>query len=285
MKITSVTFPAPALCRMEVEEAAESYEHAVQARYLARRKFYTVSGYPKGEAPRTAIEARYGADVFRLDAINQALIYQFPAVQAEYCREHDLILLSEPETQLLREGADGFAVACTFGVVPKIALPRYTGRRFAGNAETEVKKLLAQIAKETEIPLPAELVEAEYRNRLAGLKRRLQSGGDTLPAFLARAGKTQEALRHDLQEDIRLDFRIRILLFNIAWTEGLNATQADIDRRIDEMVRRSAKNEYARTNLSAQRSIAARIAYERALTFVRENNRFAEEARPAGAFG
>lgn len=273
MKIERVSFPQPAVCRVEVREDAAAYEAAVQRLYERRRRFYPVPGWPAGDAPLDAIEARYGADTFRAEAIDQLLLQEFPALRAALCAERSLFPLTDSEPELLRLGGDGFAAACTFAVAPPVQLAAYTGRTAAGESQTAaLDALLDALAQESGAAPPEYAVRVLCEERLETLRQRLQGSKTTLAQFLERTQKTQAELEADLRAAAAASLARKIVLVQVARSEGLFPTQAQLDAELDRMASISAQNRYARTNPAAQQSIAQRLALHNAREFLQAHN-------------
>ncbi|MBQ7859492.1 MAG: hypothetical protein IJ347_05110 [Faecalibacterium sp.] len=272
MQITHVTYPQPDVCCVQVREDAAPYEAVIQQQYQQFGKFYTVPGYEQGKAPREAIERQVGAQVFRLEAINHLLAYEFAALQAQLCSEQKLVPLTEPEPHLISDDETGFVVECTFAVVPKVEVAGYTDHAIQGGPDG-VKQLLAQVAAQCGVTVCDYAVEVESANRREAIEGRLREAGMTLADFLQKGEKTEEQLAADLAASVRADFAQRIVLQNIARQEGLLTTAQQLDEELTRMEAISEQNRYARTNPAAQRSIAQRLTNRRTLDWLRQHNR------------
>ena len=274
MQITHVTYPQPDVCCVRVREDAAAYEAVIQQQYQQFGKFYTVPGYEKGQAPREAIEQRYGMQVFRLEAINHLLAYEFAALQAQLCSEQGLVPLTDPEPHLIADDETGFVVDCTFAVVPQVAVTGYNNCVLSDNARDGIRKLLAQVAAQCGVTVCDYAVEAETANRREALENKLRENGMTLAVFLQQGGKTEEELTADLTAAVQADFAQRIVLQNIARQENLLTTPQQLDEELTRMEAISEQNRYARTNPAAQRSIAQRLTNRRTLDWLCAHNRF-----------
>lgn len=276
MKIERVSFPQPAVCRVEVREDAAAYQAAVQRLYERRRRFYPVPGWPAGDAPLDAIEARYGADTFRAEAIDQLLLQEFPALRAGLCAERSLFPLTDSEPALLRLGGDGFAAACTFAVAPPVQLGAYTGRAAAGESQAAaLDALLDTLAREAGVVPPEYAVRILCEERLDALRGQLQARQASLEQLLAQTQKTSAQLEAELRAAAAASLAREIVLVQVARSERLFPTQAQLDAELDHMASISAQNRYARTNPAAQQSIAQRLALHNAREFLQAHNALA----------
>ncbi len=273
MNIERITFPEPSLCRVEVREDAAAYEAAVHELYERRRRFYPVAGWPEGGAPLEAIEAQYGADTFRAAAIDHLLLHEFPALRAEVCFKEDLFPLTDTEPELLNLDGGGFAAACTFAVAPRVQLGPYTGQTMAGESPAAaLNALVDRLAREAGATPPEYAIQAGYEQRLEELRQRLAQQNLPLERFLQQTQQTQAGLEASLREGAAQALAQKIVLVQIARSEGLFPSEAELDAEISRMVALSAQNAYARSNPAARQSISNRMALNRAVDFLMKNN-------------
>lgn len=274
MQITQVSYPQPDLCCLRVREDAAAYEAAIEQQYQQFGKFYSVPGYEKGQAPRAAIEAQVGMQVFRLEAINQLLTYQFAALQAEFCLQQGLVPLTEAEPHLLSDDETGFAVDCTFALVPTAPVSGYAGNALPGDERSGVKALLDQVAAACGVQPCDWAVQYLAESRRDALEEKLREGKTTLAEFLRRHDKTEADLAADLAEAVRGDLAQTIVLMNVARQEGLQTTPEQLEAELARMEAISEQNRYARSNPSARLNIAKRLTVQRTLEWLRAHNTF-----------
>lgn len=275
MQITQVTYPQEGLCTIQVREDAAAYEAIIQLLYQRRAQFYPVPGYEKGQAPRAAIEARYGAEVFRLEAINHLLTHRFPALRSEYCLQHGLIPLTDDDPHLLSDDETGFAAACTFALVPTAPVTGYAGNALPGDERSGVKALLEQVAAACGVQPCDWAVQFVAENRRDALEDKLREGKTTLADFLRQHGKTEADLAADLADAVRGDLAQTIVLMNVARQEGLETTSEQLEAELAHMESISEQNRYARSNPAARLNIAKRLTVQRTLDWLRAHNTFA----------
>ena len=275
MQIIQVQFPQPDLCQVQVREDAAAYEAVIEQMYEKFGQFYPVKGH-EGLASRQLIEQRYGAQVFRLEAINHLLTHEFNGLQAQLCAQQGLVPLTEAEPQLLSDDETGFVVECTFATVPQVQVTGYTGNTLPGPAQAGVKVLLQQVAQQCGVSVSSYAMQVESANRQDALAQKLRETQTELKAFLEQAGKTEEELLQDIAASVWQDFAQRTVLQNIARQENLLTTEQQLEEEIDRMVAISEQNAYARTNPAARRSIAQRLTNQRTLEWLCAHNQFAE---------
>lgn len=276
MQITQVTFPQPDLCVMQVREDAAPYEAEIQHQYEQYRQYYPVRGVDAADVTRELIEQRYGVQTFRLEAINHLLTYEFPALRAQYCMQNGLWPLTDTDPHLLSDDETGFAVECTFALMPQHPVTGYTGHTLPGNGHTGVKTLLAQTAAACGVAPCDWAVQFVAESRIETLQEKLREGGSSLDTFLKNTDKTRAELHQDLCESVHSDLAQGIVLYNVARQEGLLTTPEQLEEEIARMEKISAMNNYARTNPTAQMNISVRLHNQRALEWLRAHNRFEE---------
>lgn len=280
MKIETISFPEPGACCVTVREGAEIYEKAICEQFDRLRALYPVPGYAPGKAPRSAAEQQYGSETFRMEAMNHLLLYEFPALLADVCRERDIIPLCEPVPQLREESPDGFSVDCRFAVLDaSCRLGVCIGRRFASPAQgggTALNALLDAVLADSQIPIPQFAVQALAEERRERILEQLHGRDTTLDRFLAVVGKTQPQFDADLEAAARRDLGQKAMLFAVARQEKLGAGPQEVAAEIDRMIVFSDQNRYALSNRSAQFHIAQRLTLEKARCYLLKNNSFSE---------
>ena len=109
---------------VEVEEA--EFDRAIDAAFKAIAREVRIPGFRPGKAPRRVLEARFGADVAREQALREAL----PEFYVDAVKEHDVDAIAPPEIEITA-GQDSGPVAfdAVVEVRPQITVPGYGGLR------------------------------------------------------------------------------------------------------------------------------------------------------------
>ena len=155
---------------VEIEVGAEEFEAAVAKAYLKLRKKVSVPGYRPGKAPRKLIEARYGADVFYSDAVDEAL----PEAYEKAVESEKLDTIGYPELELVGDVTkDGFTFKATVPVYPDVKLGKYKGlsapKEEVTVTDDDVKEKLDELA--------------ERNSRLVSVDRAAQNGDTAVIDF------------------------------------------------------------------------------------------------------
>ncbi len=157
MKLTKTTCVSPcAYCFFLQADGAE-FDAAIEAVYQSEKATFSLPGYPKGNAPRAAIEAKAGRGVFYFNAINQLLVKEGEPLLTEALAAQDLTPITAPDYDIAHCDQDGFCITITIGTLPPLTLGQYTGLQMeyplmqADEAiiDNQLEYLRTQIASDT----------------------------------------------------------------------------------------------------------------------------------------
>ncbi len=145
---------------------AEEFGHALDEAYARQKENFTIEGYEKGQAPRTAVQAAKGDDIFYFDGINILMERYVEQICEELCEKNDCVPLTAPKLNVGGfDEKDGVSIDFTFMVSPKVTLGPYKGLTFAypripcpeGSVEMQLELLRRRVAAVAgkDAPLPA----------------------------------------------------------------------------------------------------------------------------------
>jgi trigger factor len=109
---------------VEVEEA--EFEHDIDRAFKTIAKDVKLPGFRNGKAPRKVLEAQFGVEVARQEALRTAV----PEYLSKAVREHDIDLIATPEVEITdgeEEGPVEFDATCE--IRPVVTVPGYGGLR------------------------------------------------------------------------------------------------------------------------------------------------------------
>lgn len=299
MVLYGTAFPEKNLCVLTVGEERAAYQAALEARFARSKALYAVQGIPPEALTRQDVEAHYGAEVLRMEVLNEALVYQYPALQAQVCAAHGLVPLGEPQPHLLEESDDGYRLEVRFYTVPRVALRGYTGLALPAAGDGLANAAAAHAAAQSGFALPQSLVDAMAADQKESMVQRIRQqidgtagqikkaegqglGGETGPLRARKAALEQllrqaeagdEVFAQKLLAAVQTDLYTVIGLYNVAWQENLTATTAEVEAEIDRMVAISPQNAYARQSLAARQSIARRLTLQKTRAWLCAHNR------------
>jgi trigger factor len=111
------------------------------------------------------------------------------------------------------------------------AIAQSRTRRAIGN------ELMEKLVDAHEFPLPQVLVEREVDNMINDLASQLGQTGLSFDDYLKEQGKTEEELRESFRHDAEQRVKGTLVIEEIARTEGINATPADIAEELAALSR------------------------------------------------
>ena len=105
-----------------------------------------------------------------------------------------------------------------------------------GAARMELEeRLLDQLRTELDLPLPADLVDAEVDAVLHRFAHRLEARKATIEQYLASTGQSAEMLVADARTQAVLNLRTRLLLEAVAREEGIEVSDEDLAAAMDAL--------------------------------------------------
>ncbi len=136
------------------------------------------------------------------------------------------------------------------------------------------ERVLDQMLAEVDLDIPDALVDAETETSLHNLAHSLQGRGLDLASYLSVTGQDQEEFVAELRAGAERSLKVRVLLEAVAASEGIEVTNDDLRRAIDDMAAstRRDRDEFASFLASSgqERALAGDILRRRALDRIME---------------
>ena len=112
--------------KLSVELDESEFDKAIDAAFRTIAREVRIPGFRPGKAPRRVLEARFGADVARDQALRDAL----PDFYVDAVKEHDVDAIAAPEIEITAGQEDGpVSFDAVVEVRPRIEVPGYGGLR------------------------------------------------------------------------------------------------------------------------------------------------------------
>jgi len=108
--------------------------------------------------------------------------------------------------------------------------------------ESMERELLGVLVARHDFPLPGVLVEREMRSMLADAKDSVENAGRSWEAYLRSRNTTEEQLREEVKGDAERRVKAALLIEQIAKTEKIEATTADLDGEIERLARSTGRS-------------------------------------------
>lgn len=131
----------------------------------------------------------------------------------------------------------------------------------AGNLRARLReRLLSDVIEDTDLELPAGLVDAEAEGTLHRFAHSLEQRGISIEQYLQLSGQDPNAFVADLKEQATLNLKSRIVLEAIAEAEGLEVTDEEFDEAVAELAEsaRIDPDEYRKALADAGQEVTLR---------------------------
>jgi trigger factor len=116
-----------------------------------------------------------------------------------------------------------------------------------------VNEIVEQIANGATVEIPAPMVDEAVTEEIGRMRQRLQYQRSTLEAYLRSTGQTEDELREELRPAIALRLRNTLVLREVAEREGIEVSDDDLDREVEEITEGAPNAEQLRVVYSGDR--------------------------------
>ncbi|NLN06721.1 MAG: trigger factor [Firmicutes bacterium] len=146
-------------------------------------------------------------------------------------------------------------------------------------------EIVGKVVTASEVAVPNVLVEREIDRMLAEMNQLLMLQGLTLEKYLEMSKKTLEELRADRREEAERRVKTNLVLEAIITQEGIDASDAEIDERLQEIAEsykqdlQKVKEAFAAEGQLSQ--IADEIKYRKVIDFLTDAAKITEKTVPA----
>jgi trigger factor len=147
--------------KVSVEVDEREFDKAVDRAFRKLANEVRIPGFRPGKAPRRVLEARFGSEVGRSQALQDAV----PDFYLEAVREHDVDVIAAPELQITEGEEEGpVAFEAVVEVRPVVTVPGYGGLRVTiprpeaseEEIDAQLDRLRTQFAELADVERPAE---------------------------------------------------------------------------------------------------------------------------------
>ncbi len=243
MKITE-TKNEKNLAKIQVEvdrkEIDEHRGHVVDE----MSKSVAVPGFRHGKAPKELAEAHLNPDKLTDHVLNHVLSDAVRTTLAE----KKYRLFGKPVLEKIDNNKqEGWIIDLLFPLFPEVKIGEYK-KLFSKTTKTkksEVKTddktksktedskiddIYAALIKGIEIDIPAPVIDEEINYSLERMANQAKSLNLSLESYLKATGKTVEEIKKEYRQSAEESLKLDLILLEIAKTEGITATNVEIDQ-------------------------------------------------------
>jgi len=144
----------------------------------------------------------------------------------------------------------------------------------AQNSERVVRDTVVKMAADNaSVGIPEVLIQRQIERQEQGMEFRLQAQGLDMDGYLKASGMSKEDLEERMRPDAEMQVKIRLTLDAIARAEGIEASDEEIDKRVDQSVKHSRDPESRKQYDSepVRQLIAEDLTREKVVDFLVEN--------------
>lgn len=128
------------------------------------------------------------------------------------------------------------------------------------------------VCEDAKVDIPSGMIEIEVDNMLKDVEQRLSYQGIKLEQYLQMVGKTEEEVRKEYEPQAIQAIKSRLALEAIIEAEKIEATDKEIDEKIEEMAKNYGKEaDELKKNENIKEYIKNGLKQEKAIEFLVEN--------------
>ncbi len=135
--------------------------------------------------------------------------------------------------------------------------------------------ILDKIIDDTEFTAPEVMVDEEFERQYNGMLNQMRYQGIKFEDYAQYIGKTTDELKEEIRNSSRRNVKARVVLEKLIRDENLDITEADIDKKVEEMAKNTGKSleEYKKeVNNDMVNQIANELLMKKLINFLHENN-------------
>ena len=153
-----------------------------------------------------------GAPVIFKVKVNEVKVRQVPELNDDFAKD-----VNAPGIETFEQ------------LVEKLRLDIY-GEKEKSASDAYDNELLGKVVEAASVEIPAVMIEEETEAMFEDFKRRLEQQGFNIDMYSQITGQTQEFLKEQIGRDAEGKVKVRLVLSAIAKSEGLNATEEEVDQ-------------------------------------------------------
>jgi trigger factor len=116
-----------------------------------------------------------------------------------------------------------------------------------------VGEIVEQISNGATIEIPAPMIDEAVTTEIGRMRQRLQYQRSTLESYLRTTGQTEDELKEELRPAVAQRLRNSLVLREVAEREGIEVSDEDLDREVEEITEGAPNAEQLRVVYSGDR--------------------------------
>ena len=241
-------------------------------------KTIEIPGFRRGHAPADQVKASISAQTILEKILSRVL----PGAFQKAIGEHEIHPILSPRFELikapLRQGSEEQAGEGDWQVraitceAPEVELGDYkkeledAKRTSSQSSSAQAQKtpadrenlVIETLLKTSNVTIPRPLIEEEVNHRLSDLVEETQKLGLTIEQYLSSTGKTVESIRSEYARQSEDQIKIMLLLSHIADAQGIQISDADVEKTAKDTGQKSAGSELTNAQKEVIRAVLKR---------------------------
>lgn len=116
-----------------------------------------------------------------------------------------------------------------------------------------INEVIEKIAEGATVEIPPPMIDDAVTEELGRMRQRLQYQRTTLESYLRAQGQTEEELKEELRPTVTTTLRNSLILRAIAEREGIEVSDEDLEREVEDIVSGAPNEDQLRTVYSGDR--------------------------------
>lgn len=213
-------------------------------------KSVEIPGFRPGHAPVEQVKNSVSAQT----VLEKILARILPNAFAKAVEEHKIRPILTPRFELINAGDADWQVRAVTCEAPKVELGDYkkeieasrkiiASEKDAGPTQADKENTVIEtLLKTAKAIIPKPLIEEEVNHRLSDLVEQTQKLGLTVEQYLSSTGKSADGIRDEYTKQAEEQIKIMLLLSHIAEAEGIEITDADVQKTAENTGQKDLTN-------------------------------------------
>lgn len=192
------------------------------------QKNLEVKGFRKGKAPLNIVESQISLQKLIEEIANNLI----PKIYSQEVKKNNLKPIIDPQIKILNPPVTldkDWLIEITGCELPEIKINKTYLAEIKKDSSKKIEKILEILQKNSQVKLPAILLESDINYRLSQLVDQTKQAGISVTDYLKSKNTTLDQYKQNLSENITKEWTLNLAIGSIAKENNLKIDKKDLD--------------------------------------------------------